>query len=146
MNVTFEVLGLPAPQGSKKAFVVGGKARMTESAGAKGYAWRDSVSAAARDVAGHDDVDAPLDGPLTVEILFRFPVPKSRARKVPTGPWGSLPKTTSPDVDKLARSVLDGLTAGGLISDDSLVVRLVAEKCEVLGWTGAQINVLPWHS
>jgi Holliday junction resolvase RusA-like endonuclease len=33
-----------------------------------------------------------------------------------------------PDIDKLTRAVLDGLTDGGLISDDARVVRLMVDE------------------
>lgn len=130
-QVTFEVVGNPAAQGSKRH--VGG-GRMVEMA--KGHApWRAAVAAAARDVAP----DVPLDGPLTLDVEFRFPMPKSRARRLRDA--GRAPKTTAPDLDKLVRAVGDALTAGGLITDDARITEVHASKVEVVGWTGATIRI-----
>lgn len=141
----FEVIGLPVQQGSKSAFVRDGKAVMTEAAGAKHEAWRTVVAQAARDVA--DQVAAegtivPIDGPIALDVEFRFPCPTSRsashrAEAAAIGAW----RTVTPDLDKLVRSIGDALTAGGLIRDDARICRCVAEKFEVTGWTGARIRL-----
>lgn len=135
--ITFDVLGVPAPQGSKQAFTVNGRARMTEAGGTKATQWRDAVAQAARNVAP----DVPLDGPLCVSIGFRFPMPASRPKRVRDARWTF--KTTAPDIDKLVRSCLDALTAAAVIADDARVVDLSARKYEVVGWTGAKITVIP---
>ncbi len=40
---------------------------------AKHKSWRAACAATARDVADHDHVPAPLDGPLGLSVEFRFP-------------------------------------------------------------------------
>jgi Holliday junction resolvase RusA-like endonuclease len=50
-----------------------------------------------------------------------MPKPKSAAKKL-------VYPTTKPDVDKLARAVLDGLVAGGAMKDDAQVSMVIAEK------------------
>lgn len=137
--IEFEVLGLPAPQGSARAFMANGRAHLTNAKTPKHNAWRDSVAQAARDVAEHDDVTAPLDGALNLSIEFRFPMPKSRPKRVRDA--GSAMKTSAPDLDKLVRSVCDALVAGGLIADDARIAWLCANKTEVVGWTGAVIKL-----
>jgi crossover junction endodeoxyribonuclease RusA len=144
MVITFEVLGIPMPQGSKKAFVANGRAMMKESGGDKHAQWRNAVANAAKDVAGHDDVSAPLDAAMHVVLDFRFPMPKSRTKSQRA--QGEIAKTTAPDVDKLARAVLDGLQAGGLIRDDALVSALVVTKSEVVGWSGVTITIKEYAS
>ena len=134
--VTFEILGVPAPQGSKTrmpngAIVEGG----SRTGRAKHKAWRHAVAAVARDIAA--GLDGPLDEPLRLEITFRFPMPKSRpalARKA--GIW---PHAVKPDIDKVLRTTLDGLTDGGLIRDDSRVCQVDMDALEVVGWTGADV-------
>jgi Holliday junction resolvase RusA-like endonuclease len=118
----FWVPGVPAPGGSKKAFIVNGKARLTDAA--KGNKdWRASVAHAAREAyAG-----PVLEGPLFVSFIFYVVRPKSH-----TGKRGLLPSapafpTTRPDVLKLARSTEDALT-GILWRDDSQTVHLIAMK------------------
>jgi len=136
----FEVLGVPAPQGSKTVMPGGIMVDGTSTTGrAKHKAWRSAVADVARCAAG----DEPYDGALQVSISFRLPMPASRPAKVRTvGIW---PKSTKPDIDKLIRSTLDGLTDGGLIVDDARIFALDVEKYEVIGWTGAEIVVRRWE-
>ena len=141
--ITFEVVGLPKPQGSKVAFNAGGRARMKESGGAEHAAWRNQVAQVARDIAQHADVlgfIAPLDGALELSILFRFPMPASRSKA--TRALGEVAKTTAPDLSKLIRAVEDSLTAAGLIADDARIARYGRmSKVETTGWTGCTIEI-----
>lgn len=132
----FVILGVPAPQGSKRAFVVAGKARMSDMGSTKAVAWRDSISAAARDIAADE---GRLDGPLGLSVEFRFPMPASRKRAVRDS--GRAWKTTAPDIDKLLRCLCDGLSAGGLITDDARFCAVEATKIEVTTWTGAIVTL-----
>lgn len=132
--VAFEVLGLPGSQGSKTkmpngAMVEGGSKTGRE----RTKAWRTAVAQTARDVAGGE----PYDGALHLTIEFRLPMPASRRKAIrELGRW---PHSVKPDIDKLTRATLDGLTAGGLIVDDARVFALAVEAYEVTGWTGAEI-------
>lgn len=127
-SVAFDVLGTPKPQGSSRAFVVGGKARIT-SAG-KDNGWRDSVAREARVFAAEQ-----FTGPIRVDITFNMPRPKSRPKS--HHGW----HTTSPDIDKLLRSVFDGITASGLWRDDALVCEVHAKAIESAAWTGCSITI-----
>lgn len=144
MLLTFEVLGTPAPQGSKAA-VVGkdGRARLIEGRRRSGRdahtAWRNAVALAARGQAELFELAAPLDCPLLLDVEFRFPMPKSRTKAVRES--GHALKTTKPDLDKLLRTVSDALVDGGLIADDARVARMIASKHEVAGWLGATIHL-----
>lgn len=137
--IEFEVIGVPKPQGSMKAFNVGGHARVKPSGGSDFAAWRNAVSQAARDVSEHDDVTAPLDGPLALVVTFRFPMPKSRSKAAQKA--GETWKTSAPDTDKLVRTIGDALTAAKLITDDARFAVINATKVETTGWTGAVIRV-----
>lgn len=137
--VEFEVVGIPKPQGSMKAFKVGNAIRTQPSGGASFAAWRNAVAQAARDIIGHDDVSAPYDGPLGLSVEFRFPMPVGRPKRDRVN--GLCWKTTAPDVDKLIRTIGDALTAAGLIRDDARIVALEARKIETTGWTGAVITL-----
>lgn len=133
----FQVIGVPMPQGSMKAWNAGGRALMKPSGGSAFAAWRNAVSQAAKGIA--DTLDGPLDGPLELAVEFRFPMPASRPKRArEAGTWA---KTTAPDVDKLVRAVGDALTAAGLITDDARICVIRASKYETLGWTGADITV-----
>jgi crossover junction endodeoxyribonuclease RusA len=126
--ITIEVRGLPAPQGSKRHV---GHGIMVESSKQVGP-WREAVRAEAQRVIPETPVGQPTTGPLAVLIEFHLPRPKghygtgrnaSQVRpSAPTFPaW-------RPDLDKLTRAVLDGLTAGGAWVDDAQVVCLQAWK------------------
>lgn len=118
VTVIFTVLGVPAPQGSKTAFRVGDRAVVAEGGSstgrAKHRAWRDAVGYEARAQG------VTFSEPVIVDLYFTFPRPKS-------DPYRTR-HTVKPDLDKLVRSTLDGLTAGGLLADDSLVFSLTARK------------------
>lgn len=132
-GIEFEVLGLPAPQGSKRH--VGGGVMVESSKAVK--PWRQAVAHAARDVA--DTLGAPLDGPLTLDVTFRLPMPKARRKAVRLAGQG--PSVTRPDLSKLVRSTEDALTDSGLIRDDARIWSFSAHKLEVIGWTGAIIRI-----
>lgn len=144
--VTFTVIGTPAPQGSKTAFVSqakGGKPRaiVTEGKGAGAAAhsrWRSDVALAAASEA--IELGRALDGALGIDVQFRFRMPTSRPKAVRQ--HGSCPKTSAPDLDKLVRAVGDALQAGGLIADDARLCVMSTSKIEVADqWTGARIEL-----
>ena len=61
----------------------------------------------------------PIDAPVSVFMDFYLPRPKRPRYDVPA---------VKPDVDKLARSVLDALEAAGVLTNDSRVTKLRATK------------------
>lgn len=132
--IEFEVLGLPAPQGSKRHV---GNGVMIESSKAV-KPWRQAVNSTAREHADRLE-DGPLDGPLILHVTFRLPMPKSRKKALRVAGIG--PSTTKPDLSKLVRSTEDALTDSGLIADDARIHTIVATKVEVIGWTGATIRI-----
>ena len=140
----FDVLGIPKPQGSKKAFSANGRAMLKESGGLSHAAWRNAVAEAAqREASSHSD--APHQGPLVVSIIYRFPMPLSRPKLIRN--IGIAWKTTSPDIDKLDRCINDGLMAGGLIKDDATICVMYSRKVEIANnWVGATIIIsTPLH-
>lgn len=131
VSQVFFVPGVPAPQGSKNAYVRGGRAVLVESS-KKVPAWRAAVALVAR-----QHYRTPVDGPVAVAIEFVMPRTKAmRNRPAP-------PMATAPDIDKLARSTLDGLTAGGAITDDRIVTHLTLHKRRAAPEepTGAHITI-----
>jgi Holliday junction resolvase RusA-like endonuclease len=139
--ITIGVRGIPAPQGSKRH--VGG-GRMVESSKAVGP-WRDAVRTETQRVMQDHHMMADA---VKVEIIVSLPRPKGHYR---TGRNAHLLRDAAPsrpagvpDVDKLARAILDGLTAGGAWKDDSQVVDLAAAKfyCKPGEAAGAMIYLL----
>lgn len=136
--ITIEVRGLPATQGSKRH--VGG-GRMVESSKAVGP-WREAVRAETQRQMEIWD-QPPLTGPVSLAVVFTLPRPRAHYRtgkyagqvldSAPIWPGGR------PDLDKLARAVLDGLTMGGAWADDAQVVFLTAQKA--YGTPGCQVKI-----
>lgn len=132
--VVVEVIGLPAPQGSKKGFLNKhtGKVSMTESS-SRVRPWREAVKQATLDVL--QSAEAPAFGRGTavgVMVTFLLPRPASHFR---TGANATLLRDAAPawpagrpDVDKLLRSTLDALGEAGVWHDDSQVVEVLAVK------------------
>ena len=119
MAITFSVPGDPVPQPRPRVSTAGGFARAYVPAKHPVHAYRQAVTAAAR-AAGLTETGDPLN----VVIDFVFDRPKSHMNKggvKPTAP--TLPR---PDVDNLAKAVLDALQ--DVMGDDTNVSRLVVEK------------------
>jgi crossover junction endodeoxyribonuclease RusA len=128
-TIGFWVEGKPETKGSTRAFVVGGRARITnDNPRAKG--WAALVTRAARQAMSGS---APLDGAVKVRLLFAMPRPaahwRTRGGKPTQDAKANAPDvpTTRPDVDKLVRCALDALT-GVVFRDDTQVVELYAQK------------------
>jgi crossover junction endodeoxyribonuclease RusA len=117
-EIRFVVFGTAVPKGSMKAFYVKklGRAIVThDNTATKPWAQQVTGSAlAAR------NAQQPLEGAISVELGFYLPRPKSLAKK-------AVAHLKKPDIDKLARNVIDALT-GVLFVDDAQVIRLDAWK------------------
>jgi len=144
-QLTIDVWGIPAPQGSKRGFVNNGRVSMVESS-AKVKPWRQDVKYAAYAAlsAGGNVLPPPLTGPVQVAVTFTLTRPKShygtggnsRVLKIlaPRYPAGK------PDIDKLLRSTLDALGEAGVWRDDAQVCFVTARK--IYGdVAGARIHV-----
>lgn len=131
-----DVIGLPAPKGSKKAFLhkTTGRPVVVESAGRALRSWEEAIAQAARDHLARQPAP-PMTGPLAMTIGFRFPTVKSDPYRY----WHA----TKPDIDKLERAVCDALKVGGLISDDCVISKLSGAKRYIIGDenTGCTIDI-----
>ena len=140
---SFRVNGKPAPQGSKTRGRYGGVYESSKAVGP----WRDAIRTETQErFSGGRGF--PRDVPLAVTVVFVAARPGSHYRTgastrhllkqgAPHFPAGR------PDVDKLARAVLDGLVMGGAMADDSQVVSLLALKRYALDseTAGAEITL-----
>ena len=118
----FFVRGRPVPQGSMK-FIKPGV--MIHSRAKELAVWRADIARNA-ELSGYK----PVQGAVKVEIDFIFNRPKSVTREFPT---------VAPDLDKLTRAVLDGLTGVAYV-DDAQVILIQAVKTYGIN-TGAWIGV-----
>jgi crossover junction endodeoxyribonuclease RusA len=138
-SLTFVVYGLPAPQGSKRHL---GKGVLVESSKAVAP-WRQDVKHAALTCLPHD-WDPSL--PMALSVVFRFKRPAHHIGKKGLKPSAPEHCTSARkgDIDKLQRSLLDGLT-GVAYDDDRQVVSVTAHKRYTVGEEpqGALITLMP---
>ena len=144
-ELTINVVGTPAPQGSKKGFYNAriGRVQMVESS-KKVKPWRQDVKHAALDAL---DGQPPMTGPVELAITFYMPRPgyhfrtgKHAGELKPNAPtWVD----KQPDVSKCVRSTEDALTEAGVYRDDAQVARLVVEQRYADAATGARITITP---
>jgi Holliday junction resolvase RusA-like endonuclease len=82
-----------------------------------------------------------------VDITFRLIRPKGHYGAKGLRPSAPKRPAVKPDLDKLARAVLDGITAGGAIHDDAQVCHLTVEKVYADDHLvpGATIRVGSWQ-
>lgn len=125
------IRGIPQAQGTARAFVAGGRARIaTDSNRANSPigAWRQAIATEARREYG----DTPASRlPIGIEAVLTWPRPLAhfRAGKPEKGLRADAPdaKPSKPDADKAARAVLDALTGIAFV-DDAQVTELVVRK------------------
>lgn len=141
-SVAFRVHGKPVTQGDLKPFQnkKTGKIHTTHANSSKLKPWRVNVGWAAREAWRSEAVS----GPVRVSVVFRLQRPKSHfgtgkniAAVKPSAP---VEHTQVPDVDKLARAILDALT-GVIFEDDKQVCGLHLTKRWVEEGEGALIIV-----
>lgn len=139
-SFSFTVFGVdPAPQGSKKYVgtrrtAAGNNIPMIVESSPKLPAWRKAVSEAVIQGMRASGDDGKFDGAVKVEAVFYLTRKPTVKRALPTVP---------PDVDKLTRSLLDGITAkgDGVWRDDSQVVRLEVSKVYAVGQSGVAVTI-----
>jgi len=129
------VYGTPAPQGSKRHV---GNGVMVESS-KKVKPWRQDVKYAA--LAARFLRHQSVDNPVLLRVVFTLPKPASAPKRRKTYP------SKKPDIDKLLRSTMDGLTEAGVWVDDARVIEVTALKVfpnehdESLDAPGARITI-----
>lgn len=124
LQILFTVYGNAVPQGSKRTF----HGKVVEMAGHRLRSYRQDIHVTALQAM---EQRPPFSGPVHVAIIFSIPRPKSHygsgrnadRRKDSAPPYPA----KMPDIDKLGRAVLDGLT-GAAFADDAQVVGLTLTK------------------
>lgn len=119
MTITIRVDGIPKPQPRPRAVIRGNRAGVYDPGTAE--SWRSSVREAALPMRP----GTPISGPVQIKMRFRLPRPQSHYR---TGkrykdlkPSAPIPHTKKPDIDNLAKAVMDSLSDIGMWRDDSIV-------------------------
>ena len=124
IECSFVVLGIPRPQGSKRALKNGIMVEQSKYVGT----WRSTIALK----AGQEWKGRPLiETPCMIQMDFYFPRPnkhfgsgKNKDLLRDNAPYWY---TSAPDLDKLQRAVLDALK-GVILKDDRYVVDIEATK------------------
>lgn len=129
--LTVAVPGVPAAQGSMRSL---GPKRVVHSNADKLLPWREAIAWHTRQEMAAVGLSEPLEGPTAIQATFALPRPKSavKARWAPD---------RKPDLDKLARSLLDSLVMAGALVDDAQVITLTVSK--VYGLPGVTFTLCP---
>ena len=121
-SLTFHVDINPVPKGRPRFSKVGGFMRSYTPKKTSDY--EIEVRTQAQAVMTRE----PLETPLAVYLYFRLPIPRSHSKKRQEACLnGSERPIKKPDIDNLAKSVLDGLN-GVVWHDDSQIVSLHLTK------------------
>lgn len=129
LNLKLYIWGTPVPQARPRGRVVapqGRKPFVQFYEEKKSSDWQDEVAFQARKqimgipVTG-GDFKLPAKGRVLMTIRFNVNKPKSYPASV-------VYPTKKPDIDNLAKAVMDGLVKGGIIEDDNMVTDLLAYK------------------
>lgn len=128
-TVTLNVSGIPAAQPRQRFARRGNFVHTYTPYTADG--WKAAVEAEAI----KSGVKIGKGVPVMLSIIFAMPRPKSRA--------GQINHIVKPDIDNLAKAVMDALSDSGIWHDDAQVCRLYARKDYLGDKSGAVIN-LEW--
>lgn len=117
--VTFTVLGEPVPQPRPRVSTRGGFARAYVPAKHPVHAYRAAIAEEAGK-AGLEQTDEPVE--VIVDAVFARP----KSHMTTKGVKATAPSLPRPDVDNVAKAVLDALQ--DVMGDDTNVRRLIVEK------------------
>lgn len=136
--IEFYATGIPKGQPRPRAFSRGGHARVFSPGTAE--SWKSDIASAAREKLPAE----PLKGPISLDVTFYFPRPKSHYTKKGLRPDAPKWHTGKPDRDNLEKAVLDCLTTLRMWDDDAQVctgcVRKVYNDTQ---FPGAMIRIQP---
>lgn len=127
-TVTLNVAGIPAAQPRQKFARRGNYVHTYTPKSADG--WKSAIRAEAI----KSGVKIGKGVPVELSIVFTMPRPKSRA--------GEIQHVVKPDIDNLAKAVMDALSGAGIWHDDAQVYRLGVIKGYCGQQTGAEIGLL----
>lgn len=130
-ELRFTVVGLAAPKGSTRAFVIqprdGSRPRaVTTGDNPKTKGWQSTIAnCAALELLRAHNRGLVFTGGVALELWFYLPRPKTLLTRSRAG--REFPHTTKPDLDKLVRAAKDALSRV-VWGDDAQVTDLVAHK------------------
>lgn len=119
MSIAFTVPGDPVPQPRARITTRGKFAHAYTPKSHPVHDYRTRLALAAR-LAGLTPTGEPLD--VVIDAVFERP----KSHMLKSGVKATAPKLPRPDVDNVAKAVLDSLQ--DVMGDDTMVARLVVEK------------------
>jgi len=139
-SFSFTVFGFePRPQGSKKYVgtrrtAAGNNIPLIIEASPGLPVWRKAVADAVAQAMQDSGDLSKFDGAVKLEAVFYLTRKKTVTRPYPTVP---------PDLDKVLRSLMDGITAKGqgVWGDDAQVVRIEVSKKYATGESGVAVTI-----
>lgn len=134
-TITFFVPGSPEPQPRVRAYVRGRHARVYDPGNADN--WKRTVAIYAKP----NRLKEPLLGPIEMELEFFLQRPKSHFGSKGLKASAPLWPTSRPDVDNLAKAVMDALKDTVLYRDDAQIVSLLVQKRYSLATPGCAITI-----
>lgn len=137
--LTSTIHGKPVTQGSMKAIVHrhSGKAIVVQDHKSELDAWRGRI---ANTIRSRRD-GRSFTGPVSCELVFRLRRPAAHSGTKGLFPSSPVHPIVKPDIDKLARAVLDALTQSGVWRDDSQAVEVTARKVYADGGTEPGVTI-----
>lgn len=141
MTLRFFVPGVAQPQAGMRTVLTARGNRQISTGGTSLAAWRSAVSQMAGLACNLQHWQRGQEGPVSVEMTFWLPMPKSAPAAVRK--LGVAHHTARPDCDKLVRAVGDSLTAADVYRDDGQIAVLRAYKYQVADHrlVGVQVRV-----
>ena len=127
--IKFFIPGVPVPQGRPRFSRQGNHVRVHTDP--KTRKWRDVVRWASIKFRP----SMPLEGPLNVHLRFQMPRPKSLPKKV-------IHHIKKPDIDNLAKAVVDSLADARLFNNDSQIVYKTIRKV-YSDKPGVDVTIIP---
>lgn len=139
-SIHFFVEGRPKPQPRPRAAHHKGHARVYDPGTAEGWKGRIALEA-----VNHRQIDAPHLGAVSVTLYFAMPRPKGHfgtgENKGKIKDSATKQHTSKPDIDNLAKAVLDELTLLEFWKDDSQIVTLTVYKVYTYDKSGVHITI-----
>lgn len=129
-QIVFDVPGIPVSKARARSFITK-QGKMGHYTPSKTKGWEDLVAIKARLAMSMNKLQ-PWEFSIALKACFYFPLPKSRK--------STEDHLSKPDVDNLAKAIMDGCN-GIVYVDDSHITDLHVSKCYTQNGPRVEINI-----
>lgn len=148
--IIIDVLGTPAPKGSKRAFFKPGMKRpvLVEDNDERKKSWERAIRESALEVLGDrvEPVFVAVPVVIVLEFFIKRPAGHYRKKDGTLKPSAPLAPAVKPDGDKLARATVDPLSGLAFDDDARIVDWVIRKRYATPGREGARITIQEWKS